>query len=96
MKKTTRRDALKKLAAGTLAAGSISGLSSYNSLPKENFALKFKNYCNNEKSDFLNAAHKPYLQYLKRFCNIGMIFWVQKINHMISGFHFPNYIPLYR
>jgi len=40
MKKTTRRDALKKLAAGTLAAGSISGLSSYNSLPKENFALK--------------------------------------------------------
>jgi len=40
MKKTTRRDALKKLAAGTLAAGSISGLSSYNSLHKENFALK--------------------------------------------------------
>jgi len=40
MKKTTRRDALKKLAAGTLAAGSISGLSSYTSSPGKNFTLK--------------------------------------------------------
>jgi len=42
MKKTTRRDALKKLAAGTLAAGSISGLSSYSNhyLPDDNFKMK--------------------------------------------------------
>jgi len=40
MKKTTRRDALKKLAAGTLAAGTVSGLSSYYPSPEKNFALK--------------------------------------------------------
>jgi hydroxypyruvate isomerase len=43
MKKTTRRDALKKLAAGTLAAGSIGGLSSYSSHPdfhRDNFKMK--------------------------------------------------------
>src|SRR5260221_10689290 len=43
MKKTTRRDALKKLAAGTLAAGSITGLSSYSSQPdphRDNFKMK--------------------------------------------------------
>ena len=42
MKKTTRRDALKKLATGTLAAGSISGLSSYSSPDsyRDNYKMK--------------------------------------------------------
>ncbi len=41
MKKTTRRDALKKLAAGSLAVGTISGLSAYTShFPDDNFKMK--------------------------------------------------------
>jgi hydroxypyruvate isomerase len=40
MKKTTRRDALKHLATGTLAAGSIATLSSYTPEPEESFKMK--------------------------------------------------------
>lgn len=40
MKKTTRREALKHLATGTLAAGSIATLSSHTPEPEESFKMK--------------------------------------------------------